>query len=103
MWRINIAVQNSRHLLVDQREELALLRYPAADHDALRGEGGDVARQGVGNISSFKVPGGVVGRQRLSRLPPAFFQGGASRQPLEAVAVEWADAGEGIASGGHAG
>src|SRR4030065_2035065 len=81
---------------MDEGEQLELVRHPTADDDTLRGEDADIDRQGIGNIGGFQVPGGMVRREHLSRLPPAFVQRWTSGQPLKTIPVERADTRERI-------
>ncbi len=94
---LNVPVEQGRHFLAHVREQMRLLTDPAAQDNPLRGEGVNVTAQRQRDVFGFQFPGRVFRRQGFGALAPAFFDGRAAGQPLEAIPVKRTDALERVA------
>lgn len=93
---LHVLIEDGGEFGVDEGEEVGLLHDAASEDDAFGGEGEDEVGDGEGEVAGFEFPGRVVGGEVGSVVAPAASHGSAGGEAFEAVAVEGADASEGI-------
>ena len=95
-WRVDVAGERLEQPGAHQRQQPRRAAHPAAEDDPFGGEDEDDVRQAEREVLRLQLPDLGVG-QLLPRPAPALAQRGPRGEALEAVAVERAGAGEGIA------